>query len=139
MLQEVRQLLNLITKSVDALEQICSERKIGLPSLDEPLKSAHSAFWADPNAAEAVSVISAAALHLNAVVSPPQNLIHSTVAGVSPSNFLPLFKYLKATKHFKSAAIRMCLEGCVTEVLREAGPEVSFSIRLPLGLAQHIL
>ena len=88
MLREVRQLLDLITKSVDALEQISSESKIGLPSLDEPLKSA-SSFWADPNAAEAVSIISAAAMHLNAMVSPPQNLIHSTVAGVSPLNFLP--------------------------------------------------
>jgi hypothetical protein len=91
MFQQVRQLLDLITKSVDALEQACSESKIDLPSLDEPFQIAHSALWADSNAAEAVAIISAAALHLNAIVSPPQNMINSTVAGVSP---IDLHRYL---------------------------------------------
>ncbi len=27
-------------------------------------------------------------------------------------------------KHWRSAALRMCLEGSITEILREAGPEV---------------
>ena len=84
MFQQVRQLLDLITKSVDALEQACSESKIELPSLDEPFQPTHPALWADPNAAEAIAVISAAALYLNAIVSPPRNMINSTVAGVSP-------------------------------------------------------
>ena len=85
MFQQVRQLLDLITKSVDALERTCSESKIELPSLDAPFQSAHSALWADPNAAEAIAVISAASLHLNAIVSAPENMIlNVTVAGVSP-------------------------------------------------------
>ena len=84
MFQQVRQLLDLITKSVDALEQACTESKIELPSLDEPFQPTHLALWADPNAAEAIAIISAAALHLNAIVSPPRNMINSTVTAVSP-------------------------------------------------------
>ena len=84
MFQQVHQLLDLITKSVDALEQTCCESKIELPSLNEPFQPAHLALWADPNAGEAIAVISAAALHLNAIVSPPRNIINSTVTGVSP-------------------------------------------------------
>lgn len=84
MFQQVRQLLDLITKSVDTLEQACSERKVELPSLDEPFQFAHSAIWGDPAAAEAVAIISAAALHLNAIISPPRNVINSITTGVSP-------------------------------------------------------
>ena len=90
MFQQVRQLLDLITKSVDALEQACTAGNFDLPSLDEPFKFAQSALWADSNAAEAVAIISAAALHLNAIVSPPQNMISSTVAGVS---LIDLYRY----------------------------------------------
>lgn len=32
-------------------------------------------------------------------------------------------------QHFKSAALRACLESHVTEILREAGPEVCVIIR----------
>ena len=92
MFQQVRQLLDLITKSVDTLEQACSESKIELPSLDEPFQLAHLALWADPSATEAIAIISAAALHLNAIVSPPENIICSAVAGVSP---IELYHYLK--------------------------------------------
>lgn len=88
MFQQVRQLLDLITKSVDALERTCSESNIELPSLDAPSQPAHSALWADPNAAEAIAVISAASLHLNAIVSPPENMVlNFTVAGVSLIDF----------------------------------------------------
>lgn len=83
MFEQVRQLINLISQSVDTLEQTCSINKIELSNLDEPFKPAHLALWADPNAAEVVAVISAAALHLNAIISPPKNMIQSTVAGVS--------------------------------------------------------
>lgn len=84
MFQQVHQLLDLITKSVDTLEQVCSGNKTELPSLDKPWQPAYLALWTNPIAAEAVAVISAAAMHLNAIVSPPQNMISSTVAGVSP-------------------------------------------------------
>jgi hypothetical protein len=40
MFQQVRQLLDVITKSVDTLEQACSKSKVELPSLDEPFQPA---------------------------------------------------------------------------------------------------
>ena len=86
MFQQVRQLLDLITKSVDTLEQSCSERKIELPNLAEPFQFAQSALWADPTAAEAVAVISAAASHLNAIISRPKDVINSITTGVSPTD-----------------------------------------------------
>ncbi|KAF8351882.1 S-adenosyl-L-methionine-dependent methyltransferase [Amanita rubescens] len=106
MFQQVRQLLDLITKSVNTLEQVCLENNAQLPSLDEPFHPASEAFRANPVAAEAVIVISAAAMQLDAIVSPPRAVLHHVVGG-----------------HWKSAAARVCLEGSVTEILREAGPK----------------
>ncbi len=85
--QQVRQLLDLVTKSVDALEQACNESNAQLPSLDEPFHPASEAFRVNPVAAEATAVISAAALQLNAIVSPPRNILYQAVGGVSPFIF----------------------------------------------------
>lgn len=126
MFQQVRQLLDLITKSVDTLEQACIESNTQLPSLDEPFQSTYEAFWANSVVGEATSVISAAALHLNAVVSPPRNILLYAVGGVCPIDLVSSWKVLNSTKHLKSAAMRMCFEGNVTEILREAGPAVNF-------------
>ncbi|KAJ7865015.1 hypothetical protein B0H14DRAFT_2574144 [Mycena olivaceomarginata] len=48
----------------------------------------------------------AAALQLEAIVTPPHVSVLRIVSG-----------------HFKSAALRICLESGVTEILREAGPQ----------------
>ncbi|KAF8350308.1 S-adenosyl-L-methionine-dependent methyltransferase [Amanita rubescens] len=106
MFQEIRQLLDLITKSVDALEQACTQSNIEVPSLDKPFDPAYRAFWVNPVTAEAAAVVTAAATHLDAILSPPHAVLNYAVGG-----------------HWRSAAIRMCLEGSVTEILREAGPE----------------
>ena len=83
MFQQVRQLLDLIIKSVDALEQACIESNTQLPNLDEPFYPASEVFRANLVAAEAVSVISAAAMQLDAIVSPPRNVLYHAVGGVS--------------------------------------------------------
>lgn len=82
MFQQVRQLLDLITKSVDTLEQACIESNTQLPGLDEPFQPSYEAFWANSVVAETSSIISAAALHLNAVVSPPRNILLYAGGGV---------------------------------------------------------
>ncbi len=87
MFQQVRQLLDLITKSVDTLEQACIENKTELPSLDEPFDPAGRALWANPVAAETVAVITAATLHLNAIVSRPHAIMRNIVNGVSPLTY----------------------------------------------------
>ncbi|KAJ7898380.1 S-adenosyl-L-methionine-dependent methyltransferase [Mycena leptocephala] len=80
----IRHLLELITASVETLEAACES-----PSV----------------AAEAARIIAAAALQLEAIVTPPQVSLYRIIGG-----------------HFKSAALRICLESGVTEILREAGP-----------------
>ncbi|KAF8334404.1 hypothetical protein F5887DRAFT_652169, partial [Amanita rubescens] len=106
MSQQVRQLLDLITKSVESLEKACTESNTRLPDLDRPYTPDSEAFRATAAAAKAASVISAAAMQLDAIVSPPRNVL-----------------YYAANGHWKSAALRVCVEGNVTEILREAGPE----------------
>ncbi len=84
MFQQIRELLDLITKSVDTLEQACTESKMEIPSLDGPFDPAHRAFWVNPVTAEATAVAIAAASHLGAVLSPPHAVLNHAVGGVSP-------------------------------------------------------
>ncbi|KAJ7167962.1 S-adenosyl-L-methionine-dependent methyltransferase [Mycena filopes] len=102
----IRQLLELITKSVETLEAACDASGTTIPDLHAPFAPPSEAFRANPAAAEAASIISAAALQLDAILTPPHISLYRIVGG-----------------HFKSAAIRICLESGVTEILREAGPQ----------------
>ncbi|KAJ7175090.1 S-adenosyl-L-methionine-dependent methyltransferase [Mycena crocata] len=102
----IRQLLELITQSVETLEATCQSSGMTIPDLHEPFTPPSEAFRTIPAAAEAASIISAAALQLEAILTPPQVALYKIVGG-----------------HFKSAALRICLESNVTEILREAGPQ----------------
>ncbi|THU80378.1 S-adenosyl-L-methionine-dependent methyltransferase [Dendrothele bispora CBS 962.96] len=102
-----RNLLSLIADSLSTLETCCARTNTSIPDLREPFTLESEAFrTADPDAARAASIISAAALQLEAIFTPPQVGLLSFVAGSS-----------------KAAALRICLESNVTEILREAGPE----------------
>ncbi|KAF9462322.1 S-adenosyl-L-methionine-dependent methyltransferase [Collybia nuda] len=105
-LSPIRQLLALITQSVETLEKTCVKNGTGVPDLYEPFSPPSEAFRADPVAAEAANIISAAALHMEAILTPPQVSLYRMVGG-----------------HFKSTTIRACLESNVTKILREAGPQ----------------
>ncbi|KAJ7103971.1 S-adenosyl-L-methionine-dependent methyltransferase [Mycena belliarum] len=103
----IRQLLEVITKSVEALETACQSSGVTLPDLNQPLAGPgdpSERFRAIPQAAEAARVISAAALQLEAILTPPQVSLYHIVSG-----------------HFKSAALQVCHESNVTEILREGG------------------
>ncbi|KAJ6555654.1 S-adenosyl-L-methionine-dependent methyltransferase [Mycena vulgaris] len=102
----IRQLLEIITKSVDTLEAACQSSGVAVPNLHEPFAPPSEAFRTIPAAAEAATIISAAALQLEAILTPPHVSLYHIVGG-----------------HFKSAALRICLESSVTEILREAGPQ----------------
>ncbi|KAJ7067487.1 S-adenosyl-L-methionine-dependent methyltransferase [Mycena amicta] len=102
----IRQLLDILTQSVEALESACQSAGVAVPDLHEPFAPPSEAFRAVPGAAEAASIIGAAALQLEAIVTPPQISLYRVVGG-----------------HLKSAALRVCLEANVTEILREAGPQ----------------
>ncbi|KAF5353683.1 hypothetical protein D9758_008626 [Tetrapyrgos nigripes] len=106
MFSEARQLLALISDSLSTLEDTCARNKTTIPNLREPFTPASEAFRTDPQAARAASIISAAALQLEAIFTAPQVSLYHIVAGSS-----------------KAAALRVCLESNVTEILREAGLE----------------
>ncbi|KAF7373896.1 S-adenosyl-L-methionine-dependent methyltransferase [Mycena sanguinolenta] len=102
----IRQLLALITQAVETLEAASQTSDTTIPDLHTPFTPSSEAFRANAEAAEAARIISAAALQLEAIVTPPLVSLYRIVAG-----------------HFKSAALRICLESNVAEILREAGPE----------------
>ncbi|KAH9484887.1 4-O-methyltransferase 1 [Psilocybe cubensis] len=96
----------LINRSIITLEKACSESKLPFPSFDEPFTPASEAFRANPEAEEAAKVIAAAAHQLMMMVLPPSVALYTAVSG-----------------EYKSAALRVCLEANVTEILREGGKE----------------
>ena len=79
-----RQLLDLITKSLSTLETACSSKDLKVPDLYEPFHPSSEAFRADPQVAEAAATISAAALHLEAIFTPPHVSLYHLVGGVRP-------------------------------------------------------
>ncbi|KAJ8093236.1 hypothetical protein PM082_020730 [Marasmius tenuissimus] len=102
----LRTLLDILTKNVEILENSCKTNGTAVPDLGTPFHPSTEAFRAHPDAAEASNVIVAAAHHLAAILTPPPIALYHAVGG-----------------HFKSAAVRVCLESSVTEILREAGPQ----------------
>ncbi|KAJ7720965.1 S-adenosyl-L-methionine-dependent methyltransferase [Mycena maculata] len=96
----IRQLLELITQSVEALEDACQSSRTAIPDLQKPFAPSSEDFRQIPAAAEAAAIISAAALQLDAILAHPSVSLYRIVGG-----------------HFKSAALRICLESNVTEIL----------------------
>ncbi|KAK7014078.1 hypothetical protein VNI00_019427 [Paramarasmius palmivorus] len=105
-LTPTRVLLELIQKNVEVLEKACAASGTDIPDLHLPFHPSTEAFRTNPDAAEASNVIVAAAQQLAATLAPPQVALYDVVGGA-----------------FKSAAIRVCIESNVTEILREAGPQ----------------
>ncbi|KAK2463352.1 hypothetical protein APHAL10511_004663 [Amanita phalloides] len=105
-MSQIRQLLDLIKKSVEILEKTCAANGTEVPDLHSTFSPASEAFRSDPVASEAADIISAAGLQLSAIVAPPVISLYNAVGG-----------------HWRAAAVRLCLDSHVTEILREAGPE----------------
>lgn len=82
-MSSLRQLLDVLTNAVSILEKACAEKNAKIPDLYEPFHPSSEAFRADPVAAEAANIISAAALHIDAIVTPPPVSLYHVVAGVS--------------------------------------------------------
>ncbi|KAF9261543.1 S-adenosyl-L-methionine-dependent methyltransferase [Marasmius fiardii PR-910] len=103
---QLRTILGILNKNVDILEESCKTNGTQIPDLKEPFHPDSEAFRRHEDAAEAANIIVAAAQHIAALLTPPQVSMYHEVSGV-----------------FRSAAVRVCLEGSVTEILREAGPQ----------------
>ncbi|KAF7288814.1 S-adenosyl-L-methionine-dependent methyltransferase [Mycena chlorophos] len=102
----LRELLAILSSSIDLLESTCDAAGVAVPDLHEPFTPPSEAFRAIPAAAEAASLIGAAALQIEAIVTPPPVTLYRIVGG-----------------NFRSAALRAVFESGVTELLREAGPQ----------------
>ncbi|GJJ06646.1 hypothetical protein Clacol_000840 [Clathrus columnatus] len=105
-LSKLHDLLNLLTNAVTQLEEACTKNGTSIPDLDKPFNTSSEDFRKDPTAALAANIIGAAALHICAIINPPQ---------------ISLFDIASGTQ--KSAAFRICLESNVAEILQEAGPQ----------------
>ena len=83
MSSQICQLLDLITKSVETLENTCAANVTKIPDLYSAFNPASEAFRSDPAAGEAASIVSAAALHLSAITAPPHITAYNAIGGVS--------------------------------------------------------
>lgn len=79
----LRQLVNLLNKSVTTLEKVCEEMGTTIPDLQSLYTTESEAFRDDPRGAEAANIIGAAALHIAAILNPPQGSLYHFVGGVS--------------------------------------------------------
>lgn len=82
-LPQLRNLVNILNNSLAQLEQACEKNETSIPDLDEPFNPSSEAFRKDPIAAEAASVIGAAALHICDIVNSPINSLFEIIGGVS--------------------------------------------------------
>ena len=80
--RSLRQLLELMTRSLDTLEKECELKDLDIPDLHAPFHPSSEAFRSDPIAAEAASIISTAALHLFAILAPPHVSLYQSLAAV---------------------------------------------------------
>ncbi|KAJ8093218.1 hypothetical protein PM082_020703 [Marasmius tenuissimus] len=102
-LSEVHELLALITDGIASFEQT----GVPFPVLHDTLEQSNTS-KDDEKTKYLGAIITAAALQLAAIFQPPQNSLLNLASGAH-----------------KTAALRVCLEGNVTEILRDAGPKGS--------------
>jgi hypothetical protein len=77
-------LLTIINDNVKLLKSVCRENGTQIPDLQSPFHPASEAFRANPQAAEAISLVVAAAGQLSAILTPPPVSLYHVVGGVSP-------------------------------------------------------
>ena len=78
----LRDLTELILRSVDTIESSCERRGVDLPSLDEPFTPESEAFRADPDVLAAIQVLTSAAYQLLQVGRSPHISLLYEATGV---------------------------------------------------------
>ncbi|KAJ7734761.1 S-adenosyl-L-methionine-dependent methyltransferase [Mycena maculata] len=131
MAETLNQLADIISNSVSALVNICAADGAAFPSLDDNFSPEFEGFRKNPLAAEAANLIATAVCSLH---NYPFFMQFPGLPYRISTHFMLL-------QHFESAALRVCLESNVIEVLREAGPSVDIDAmklgRLLRYLATH--
>ncbi|KAG6894493.1 hypothetical protein C0992_005905 [Termitomyces sp. T32_za158] len=115
MAAEIQQLSNLITTSVSTLLRECEDCNTPFPDPNQPLTPESEAFRASQAVIDATNIIAVSALQLAARVLPPHMSLMNIVSGT-----------------YKSAALSTALELNVTEILREAGPQLLENLKDPI-------
>jgi len=105
MASELLQLSDIISSSVHDLLELCNANNWSLPVLNEPFAPNKNVFRENPEASHATAKIIAAAIQLATTLMTPGEAI-MFIAPIS-----------------NAAALRVCLECKVPEILREAGPQ----------------
>ncbi|KAF8215437.1 O-methyltransferase [Mycena galopus ATCC 62051] len=106
MASELLQLSNIISSSVHHLVEMSNENDWSLPVLNEPFDPTKNTFRRHPDASHATAKIIAAATQLVSALMTPAEAVNCFFGW-------PL----------KAAALRVCLESNVPEILRDAGPQ----------------
>ena len=108
----LRQLLQLMTEQVAIIEASVKEHGTNIPDLHEPFTLSSESFRSHPPTQEAAKVACAAAYQFAAILSPPQQSIYHVVGGVSSlsTSFIRFVISRYIIQHFRSSAVRACLE-----------------------------
>ncbi|KAF8652613.1 hypothetical protein AX16_004302 [Volvariella volvacea WC 439] len=120
-LATLRQLQSLLNKAIDDLEATSTDTSTTLPDLNEPFTPQSEAFRSSSAAAQAAEVASAAAYQIAAILAPPHATLYQIIGGP-----------------YKAAALRVCLESGVTEILREAGPKGLYVKEIAAQMARFL-
>ncbi|CCM07046.1 uncharacterized protein FIBRA_09366 [Fibroporia radiculosa] len=102
----LRALLEVISNSVDAIENRCRSRGLAFPSLDDPLVVDGESVQDDAAVQQAATLITSAAYQLIATVQQPRKTI-----------------FAAACNYYLPVSLRVATETNVVEILRDAGPE----------------
>ena len=106
-MSQLRQLFELVAKSLDALEKACAESGTRIPDLHESFDpTASDDFSSNLVAAEAASAISAAALQMYAILGTPRNAFFYHVGGVNR----PLSLFLGVAARCSNLELGIALE-----------------------------
>jgi hypothetical protein len=123
MASEIVRLAEIITENVNKIQRIADEAGIAHPSLNDPYDATTESekLTITSDVLSAALVATSAASQLIATLKLPGLSLLDRSSAVSPEH--SACRMLINTKFHVSSAMRICLESCVSEILREGGSE----------------
>lgn len=126
-LAPLRALLRIIEHSIDKIEDNCRSRGLDFPLLDEPFTPENDAARLDPVVQYQTRLITAASYQLIAAVQQPQATIFSAMGTVGfPKLISNMPSNPSLYQYYLPVSLRVAIGVHAVEILREAGPQVSY-------------
>jgi hypothetical protein len=123
----LRTLVDVLSNAVSRIEEHYASVGLDLPAIPEPfdITQPSNATLFDQNIAQHASIVVAAAEQLSVFVRPPQFVVIESALSVSIL-FSIFFQFLNpsAYQFHKASCLSVACAGYVSEILREAGPQV---------------